>query len=127
VDQTALVGPDIQAGRDFLELLDRSGVPVTAAWWQWHHFPVEEWGFSLATRWVDQYGLKETYRKIDAVLSKASPRPAIDLMDVNIYTPEASAIKFLRHEFRRARDLEVKNRSFGDEGVLWNAYIYVVK
>jgi hypothetical protein len=35
MDQAVLVAPDISRGRDFLDLLKREGIPVTAALWQW--------------------------------------------------------------------------------------------
>ena len=128
MDQKVLVGPDIQAGRDFLELLESAGVPVTAALWMRDGTP-KDWQFHLITPWVDRYGVRQTFRKISAILSKASPPPAIDLLDVYIYAEKSSHLDLLRKEFRRARDQVFHNQRIdsGYDSGYGSGYIYAVK
>ena len=128
MDKTTLVGPDIQEGRRFLDLLRDSGLPVKAALWQKASAPYQailgEWTLKIVTPLVEDFGVKETYRRLDQILAKAPQRPSIDLLDVSVLTPESWFYKNLRREFHRARDLAVTIRDGDgfDEG-----FIYFVK
>lgn len=80
----------------------------------------------LVTPLVKKVGLKGTYRQFDTILSKASERPAIDLLEVSPMAPDARFYKSLRREFRRVRDKVITRRSFGDHFVE-EGFIYFVK
>ena len=125
MNQATLVGPDIEGGREFLELLEQSKVAVTVALWQSSELP-GNWSLVLATPLVDQIGLKETYRRILNALSKARPRPPVDLLNVSILAPEGRFMKDLRRELRHKRNLAIHGRAVGDH-VIDNGYIYFVK
>lgn len=71
MDKTALVGPDIEEGRRFLELLTNAGVQVNAALWQRELLgPLSfgQWSLLIVTPLVEELGVKETYRRLDEIL-----------------------------------------------------------
>src|SRR5258708_20638980 len=118
MDKTILVGPDIQEGRRFLDLLRDSGVPVRAALWQKAKAQFQtlfgEWKLSIVTPWVEELGPKTTYRRLDRILAKAPPPPPVDLLDVSVLTPKSWFYKNLRRDYPRPRDLPVAMHSDRD-------------
>jgi hypothetical protein len=125
MDKTALVGPDIEEGRTFLELLSRAGVKVNAALWERDEV-FGRWSLLIVTPLVEELGVKDTYRKLDEILSKAPQRLALDLLDVSVFTPKAWFYKSLHRELRHARDLQVTKRPVGDH-VVGDGFIYFVE
>ena len=123
--KTALVGPDIDDGRRFLDLLSEAGIKVQAALWQWSELS-DEWQFLIVTPLVQKLGLKEAYRRLDDILSTAENRPAVDLLNVSLMTPEARFYKSLRRDLRSVHDRRVSKRPVGDH-FLEEAFIYFVK
>jgi hypothetical protein len=126
--KTTLVGyatPDIGEGRKFLELLSEAKIKVQSALWQWSESS-DEWQFLIVTPLVEELGLKEAYRRLDDILSTAEDRPAVDLLNVYLKTPEARFSKSLRRELRKVRDRRVSKRPVGDQ-FLDEAFIYFVK
>jgi hypothetical protein len=128
--KTALVGPDIQEGRRFLDLLSEAGIKVQAAMWQWSELS-DEWRFLIVTPLVQELGLKEAYRRLDDTLSAAEKlaaenRPAVDLLNVSLMTPTARFYKSLRRELRNVHDRQVSKRAVGDH-IIEDGFIYFVK
>jgi hypothetical protein len=120
--------PAIEEGRRFLELLSEAGIRVQAALWQWSELS-EEWQFLIVTPSVEELGLKGTYRRLDDILStaeKAKNRPAVDLLNVSLMTPEARFYKSLRRELRNVHDRQVSKRPVGDH-VIEKGFIYFVR
>jgi hypothetical protein len=115
---------DIEEGRRFLEVLKGSGVPLNAAWWQ--NELLIGWQLLLVTPLVDQLGLKKTYRKLDDILSKVPERPAIDLLNVSVFTPQSAFFKSLHRVFRNAKNLPVSRQPVGDH-LIDEGFIYFVK
>lgn len=92
------------------------------------NFP-SEWQFLIVTRSVEELGLKGTYRRLDDILStaeKAKNRPAVDLLNVSLMTPEARFYKSLHRELRNVHDRQVSKRPVGDH-VIEKGFIYFVK
>ena len=125
MDKTVLVGPDLEEGQRFLELLILNGVPVHAALWEKDEV-LGRWNLLIVTPLVEQIGIKETHRRLDEILSRAPDRPAIDLLNVFVFTPESSFYKSLRRELRHARDFVITKRPIGDHFVD-TGYIYFVR
>lgn len=131
--KTTLVAPDIDEGRVFLDLLDHSAIPVSAALWQKVRetdIRLEgsgEWDFVVVTPLVEEIGVRETYRRIDKVLSKASRPLEVGLLNISVFTPESWYAKSLRKEFRGARDLTVRNRLVMGSHFIEEGYVYFVK
>ena len=119
-----VVGMDIEEGRKFIELLQNSGVPLSAALWE--KTPFEFWKLNIVTPLVEQFGIKETYRRLDHILSNARERPAIDLLNVSVLTPRASFFRDLRRVFRNARERPVNGQPVGDR-TIGEGFIYFVK
>jgi hypothetical protein len=125
MDKTALVGPDIEEGRRFLDLLRVARVQVNAALWQRDELS-GRWSLLIVTPLVEELGVKGTYRRLDEILSKAPQRPKIDLLNVSVFTPEARFHKSLHRELRHVRDLPVTRQPVGDH-VVEDGFIYFVK
>jgi hypothetical protein len=125
MDKAVLVGPDIEEGRKFLEVLRNGGVQVDAALWQKDEI-FGQWSLIIVTPLAEQLGVRETYRRLIKILSDTPERPAIDLLDVSVLTPEASFYKSLHRELRRARDLVVTKRPVGDH-LVEAGFIYFVR
>ena len=123
-----VVGPDIEEGRRFLELLSKDGVQVDAAVWQKDEKDElgGRWRLLIVTPLVEELGVKKTYRRLDQILSRAPQRLTVDLLDVSVFTPESWFYKSLRRELRHARDLPITRRPVGDHFVD-DGFIYFVK
>lgn len=73
MDKATLVSPDLDAGRSFVEELDRAGVEVQAAFW-YYDDKSEAWRLYLAMPLVRQRGLRETYTSLLARLEESGIR-----------------------------------------------------
>lgn len=125
MDKTTLVGPDIEEGRRFLELLNSEGVGVDAALWQKDEW-MGRWDLTIVTPLVKEVGVRATYSRLDEILSKASDRPAVDLLNVRVMTPDAHFFKSLRRELRQARNMAISRQPVGDH-IVEVGFIYFVK
>ena len=125
--KTILVGPavpSIEDGRRFLELLSENKIKVKAALWQKSELS-GDWKLLLVVPLVEDIGLKETYRRLDNILSTVH-EPPVDLMNVSLRTPEARFYKSLHRELKNAHDRPVSRQSVGDH-FIEEGYIYFVK
>jgi HEPN domain-containing protein len=111
-------------GRRFLELLQNAGVPLRAALWERDLF--DRWDLVLVTPWVDELGVKGTFRKLDDILRKSPDRPAIDLLDVSVLTPQATWSRDVLREFRRRKNVSIESRPVGDHFIS-EAYLYFAR
>jgi hypothetical protein len=87
VAEEALVAEDIEAGRRFVELLDRSGTEVKGAFWLYQP-DAERWRLVIVTPQAAR-GSKDLYLK--AIREKAD----IDLARVDFQPPSSSVFKAL--------------------------------
>ena len=122
MDKTILVGPDIEEGRKFLDLLKNAGVRVDAALWQRDEFG--RWSFVIVTPLVDTLGLRETYRRLDEILK--GQHLNVDLLNVSLFTPSSSFYKSLHRELPHVKNLAVSKRPVGGH-VVEDGFIYFVK
>lgn len=125
MDKTALVGPDIDQGRRFLELLAEATVPVKAALWQASELS-EGWNLTIVTPLVMERGLKEAYRRFVEILAGAPDDSRIDLDHVSLLAPDSRLYRSLRREMRDVRSLPISKQRIGGQFVD-QAYIYFVK
>jgi hypothetical protein len=124
MDKTALVGPDIEEGRRFLDLLGKAEVPMNAALWQ-RDETFGRWSLIIVTPLVEQLGVRQAYRRLDQILSKVPGGSPIDLLNVSALTPDAWFSKSLHRELRNVRDRAVTGLPVGDHIV--DGFIYFVK
>ncbi len=125
MDKTILVGPDLNEGRRFLDLLRTAGIPMKAALWQKDEI-VGRWELAVVTPLVEELGVRKTYDRLDKILSKSAERPAIELVNVSILTPESWFYKSLHHELHDAQNLPITKRQVGDHFVD-DGFVYFVK
>lgn len=85
--EEALVDSDIRAGSDFVELLDRIGIPVSGAFWLYQP-DASRWRLVIVTEEARK-GAKELYLK--AINAKA----AIDMANVEFQPPESAIFRAL--------------------------------
>jgi|SRR5688572_30488486 len=125
--QAFLVAPDLDAGRKFVDLLNRSGVPITAALWQCDEsMDANQWELDLVSPLVDEAGIKEAYRKMLAVLDSTGDPPLLNGLDVRLYSPKEPFLKSLRRTFKGKRDIKLGGGPVGDH-ILDPGYLYFVK
>jgi hypothetical protein len=70
--QNTLVGALVEDGLEITAQLDRSDIPISAAWWVKPMYDPEagyrDWKFFLASSWVDELGRSEFYKRVhDAI------------------------------------------------------------
>lgn len=85
--EEALVDSDIRAGSEFVELLDKIGVPVTGAFWLYQP-DASRWRLIIVTGEARK-GAKELYLK--AINAGA----AIDMSNVEFQPPESAVFRAL--------------------------------
>ena len=125
MDQATLVSFAIDDGRQFLKLLRNAGIPVKAALWQrdslW-----SDTTLVIVTPLVDEIGIKETYRRLDQILSASPDSPRISLLNVSIFTPQSWFYKSLRRDLRGTQNRAVTKRPVGDH-IIEDGFIYFVR
>ncbi len=124
MDKAALVGLDIERGREVLDALDTAGIKVAAALWV--YLPeYEDWRLVLAARQFDNLALRDAYRKA---------HDALDAGGITVYkTPPLMIlpvtdplIKGLRRIFSKAASVEGMRpggQMIGDR-FIEDAYVY---
>jgi len=125
MDKTVLVGPDIEEGRKFLDLLHANEVRVNAALWQRDEV-FGRWSLVIVTPLVETLGPRETYRRLVEILAKAAQPPKVDLLNVSLFTPKSSFYKSLHREIPHVKDLTVSKQPIGGHFVE-EGFIYFVK
>ena len=124
--KTVLVGPDIEEGQKFLDLLKEEGFPVSAALWQSNEFG-DRWDIAIVTPLRKAIGLRETYRRLRDILEQSSNRPDVNLLNVSIFSPDHGFSKGLRRHLRRVKDYHVTGQPLGGEYFISNGWVYFVK
>jgi hypothetical protein len=93
MDQTALVGQDVDEGRRLVQALDRAGFPVVAAFWS--SFPEEgDWRLLIASPRVNELGPRGAYAAIQEVLRTS--RIGLPLYRISAVSPDEPPVSELR-------------------------------
>lgn len=124
--KTLLVGPDIEEGRKFLDLLKKEKFPVSAALWQSNELG-DRWDLAIVTPVAKQIGPLETYRRLRDILAQSEDRPEVNLMNVSVFSPDQNFSKGLRQRLRRVKDYHVTGLPLGNEYLITNGWVYFVK
>lgn len=127
MDQTVLVGFDIENGQKAIDALDRDGkTPNVALWAKLPDY--EDWRLVIASDRLDQSSSRLGYTEINAALKKAEipvrRKPAIFLRSM-----DNPFIKALRHAFAQVSDtygMRLGGQKFGDK-YLEDAFVYRIK
>lgn len=90
--ETALVEPDIEAGREALVRFDRANVPVDAAFWLL--LPEGEWRFFLHTKHMDERGRSFSYKKVQDALKGYTDR--LPLQKISLLGQDDPLLQALR-------------------------------
>jgi hypothetical protein len=102
----ALVDSKIDAGRQLVELLDRSEFRVDAALWLLRE-ESGSWRLVLATPLFDVIGSRETYRRLQQVLRDESPEqaPAFGINEIQVLSPKDDLIRLFKTAVRTGSTL----------------------
>jgi hypothetical protein len=88
-----LVEPTISEGARLLNALEKAGFPIDAAFWL-YKFESEEWRLTIATPLYDELGPRESYRKIQDVLSHEHYE--LRLLDMSVISPNDRLLAGMR-------------------------------
>lgn len=123
--KTTLIGPGIEEGREFLDLLRLASVPIKAPLWQRDDVRLR-WTLDLFSPLIDDIGLKDTFLKLRETLQSADSPQGIELFDVYLYSPKDEVFRRLRQQCGRAREKYVQSIYLGKH-TLEEGYIYFIK
>ena len=86
--QDTLVDAELSAGREFVQALDKAGIPVVGALW-FYHTDVDRWKMLVATPQAAK-GTRNLYAAAIRL------KPKLDLSRVEFVPPESPLIRALR-------------------------------
>jgi hypothetical protein len=121
--EAILVGPDIEDGRRFLDILNIEGFGVTAA--LWHKPPGGMWRFTIVTPLVETEDIRVLVRRLVTALRSASPPLHFTLNEIYTEGPKSPFAKHLRRHAKGAVNTTVTGYSIEDGSE--EGYIYFVK
>lgn len=96
--KAALVGPDIEAGREFLKALDEARVSVTSALWL-QSDDSDDWALLLAIPEVDRRGTRIVYARLQKILERHAGL-GLTLAEIRAVSPKDELISRLRRAIR---------------------------
>jgi hypothetical protein len=85
----------MEAGAALTRQLDASGLAVTAALWL-YDTDANDWRFLIATADVRSEGLRETYKKVQSIVTAMSSDNLIALKDISVVDSDDPVISTLR-------------------------------
>jgi hypothetical protein len=117
MDKTELVTSDLQAGREFIEALDKRGIPVDVA--AWLQDEDGRWQLLISTPLTDKAGSGSIYQAISSTVRRLDAT-GIELDDILVASPREHLVKDLTRLVRtgdelqmlRLHDLELGGRLF---------------
>lgn len=121
--ETVLVGPDVEDGRRFLEMLKNDGFGISAA--LWHKPPNGAWRFTIVTPQMDTEDLRTIVTRLSGALRSASPPLHFTLNEIFTEGPKSSFAKYLRRHAKGAENKSIAG--FPMEDCSEEGYIYFVK
>jgi hypothetical protein len=127
VDQAALVGLDVEAGRQILLLLDDAKFKVVAAFWRYSS-ESEDWRLWIATPLVDLRGKLAAYRRLDQIVRTQAPHLLLSPLITLVGTKE-KVIRGLRRIFGKAASVDGMRlgNNFVDGELIEAAYVYRIR
>ncbi|MBM3754602.1 MAG: hypothetical protein FJW38_11560 [Acidobacteria bacterium] len=123
MDKALLVGPGLEGGHRFVDVLVKTGVPVRAA--LWHKPPLADWRLSVVTPARDSEGLEKLFERTREVFENTEPRLELDENDIYFLGAKTNFAKSLRNQCSG-----IKNRAttiYDLEGDAHEAFVYFAK
>jgi len=93
--KNTLVEVDIIDGRKILEMLDKTDLNISCAFW-YYLTDIEEWRLIFSTINIETDGPKKTYGKIQKVLNKSKEKFSIPLEAITLISPKHQLIGLLK-------------------------------
>ena len=85
----------IASGAELTRRLDDAGMAVTAALW-FYDSDANDWRFLIATADLRSEGVRETYKKVQSVVTAMPPDNLIALKDISVVDSDDPLISTLR-------------------------------
>lgn len=123
MDKAILVGPGLEAGQRFVDLLMQAGVPIRAA--LWHRPPLADWRLSIVTPARETAGLEKLFQWTREAFDSAVPRLELDEDEIYFIGAKTHFAKSLGKQCAG-----IKNRPttiYDLEGDAHDAFVYFAK
>ena len=126
MDKKTLVNIDIEEGKKVIDLLDRSGMQISSAFWL-YLTEIQEWRLMLATPDIDTLGRKKTYAKILELLNQHLESIDMPLDAISIISPNQDLNKHLRTVMDKGKGISGRFSGIVVNGTLIeDTYLYRV-
>ena len=118
-----LVESEVVQGRRVVEALGDADIPIPAALW-YYESEAGEWQLVLASPLVDKDGLRETYKKIQAVLEKQQIH--LPLRRIRLHSPSDRLIRTIGKAIKTGPGISVIRftNNVVDDVLIEDALIY---
>lgn len=126
MDKKTLVNIDIEEGKKLIDLLDRSGMNISSAFWL-YLTEIQEWRLMLATPDIDTLGRKKTYAKILELLNQHLESIDMPLDAISVISPEQELNRHLRTVVKKGKEISGRFSGIVVNGTLIeDIYLYRV-
>ena len=85
----------IESGAELTRHLDAENMAVTASLW-FYDTDANDWRFLIATADIRSEGIREIYKKVEAVVTAMPPNNSIELKDISVLDSDDPLISTLR-------------------------------
>jgi hypothetical protein len=126
MDKKTLVNIDIEEGKKLIDLLDRSGMKISSAFWL-YLTEIQEWRLMLATPDIDTLGRKKTYAKILELLNQHLESIDMPLDAISVISPDQELNRHLRTVVKKGKEISGRFSGIVVNGTLIeDTYLYRV-
>jgi hypothetical protein len=126
MNKKTLVNIDIEEGKKLIDLLDRSGMKISSAFWL-YLTEIQEWRLMLATPDIDTLGRKKTYAKILELLNQHLESIDMPLDAISVISPDQELNRHLRTVVKKGKEISGRFSGIVVNGTLIeDTYLYRV-
>ena len=104
MDKPVLVEKDFADGVKLIQNLEKNGLEIHSALW-YYLTESEQWTLIIATPMVENNGLRETYKLIQAVINQNKEDYDFSLENISLRTPKDKLIQTLGRAIKTGKEI----------------------